>query len=104
VSLPNQQMANATESAWLAEIIIVPKDGVNDPEGEAILGGLRSLGHNSVDRVRAGRVMHLKLTAPDADNAQTAVQHMCDQLLANPVIESYTFTIAAAASDYEVTE
>ena len=76
-------------NVWHAEVIIVPKEGVNDPEGEAILGGLHALGYSGVDRVTAGKLLKLSVNAPDAEAAKNSVARMCDQLLANPVIEDY---------------
>jgi phosphoribosylformylglycinamidine synthase subunit PurS len=90
---------NATETAaaaWQAEVIVLPKAGVNDPEGEAILGGLHALGYAGVDEVRAGRVLRLRLSAMDEEQARASVTRMCDQLLANPVIESYQVSITPA--------
>lgn len=87
---------------WLAEVIVMPKDGVNDPEGEAILGGLRSLGHDGVRSVRAGRVLRLEVTAADEDAARVAVGRMCDQLLANPVIESYQISVTPSSRAVEM--
>jgi phosphoribosylformylglycinamidine synthase subunit PurS len=74
---------------WHAEVVVVPKDGVNDPEGEAILGGLHALGYSGVGRVTAGKLLKLTVNAPDAESAKNTVARMCDQLLANPVIEDY---------------
>lgn len=81
---------------WIANITVMPKEGVNDPEGEAILGGLHALGHESVRTVRAGRMLHVRLTAPTAADAEASVRRMCDQLLANPVIESFTISLQPA--------
>jgi phosphoribosylformylglycinamidine synthase subunit PurS len=76
-------------NVWQAEVIVVPKEGVNDPEGEAILGGLHALGYSGVDRVTAGKLLKLTVNAPDAETARYSVSKMCNQLLANPVIEDY---------------
>lgn len=70
-------------------MLVLPKAGVNDPEGEAIRGGLLSLGYTQVNRVLAGKHYRLHLNAPDADAARTSVQDMADKLLANPVIQTY---------------
>jgi len=78
---------------WRAEVIVVPKEGVNDPEGEAILGGLHSLGYSGVDAVTAGRLLKITVNAPDEDSAKRSVAKMCDQLLANPVIEDYQIVL-----------
>ncbi|MGH2534007.1 MAG: phosphoribosylformylglycinamidine synthase subunit PurS [Thermomicrobiales bacterium] len=86
-------------TTWQAEVIVLPKQGVNDPEGEAILGGLHSLGHAAVGHVRAGRVLRLTIDAPDEASAQSAVGRMCEQLLANPVIESYHVSVTSEERD-----
>ena len=77
---------------WRAEIVVTPKAGVNDPEGETIQGGLKSLGFE-VDEVRAGRFIRLLVEAPDAVSAERAVTSMCEQLLVNPVIQTYAHTV-----------
>jgi phosphoribosylformylglycinamidine synthase PurS subunit len=78
-----------TLPTWLVEVVVVPKEGVNDPEGEAILGGLRSLGYAAVARVQSGRFFTLTLSAPDAEAARADAARMADQLLANPVIQTF---------------
>ncbi len=90
-------MSNGTgESRWLATVTVMPKTGVNDPAGDAIRGGLRSLGHQQVARVRAGSIFHVTLTAADAASAEAAARQMADQLLANPVIQQYAVAVAPA--------
>ncbi len=67
----------------------MPKPGVNDPEGEAIRGGLQSLGYAGVERVRAGKHYRLRIGAPEADAARASAEEMANKLLANPVIQTY---------------
>lgn len=74
---------------WVVEVVVVPKEGVNDPEGEAILGGLHGLGYATVDRAQSGRFYTLTLTAEDATRAEVDASRMADQLLANPVIQTF---------------
>lgn len=78
----------ATER-WSVEVAVLPRAGVNDPEGEAILGGLQSLGFAEVRQVRAGSLFRLEMTA--ATEAEVALQAtaMAERLLANPVIQSF---------------
>ncbi len=78
---------------WVADVIVMPKPGVNDPQGEAIRGGLGMLGYVGVERVRSGRFIQLTLRAGDAESAQAAVAAMCEQLLANPVIETFQASV-----------
>ena len=82
---------------WQVEVVVVPKPGVNDPEGESILRGLRALGHQGVEGVKAGRHFEVGVTAATAEAARTAVEAMCDTLLANPVIETYRVTVRPSA-------
>lgn len=77
---------------WRAEVVVTPKVGVNDPEGETIQGGLKSLGFD-VEEVRAGRFIRLLVEAPDAMSAERSVMSMCEQLLVNPVIQTYALTV-----------
>ena len=79
---------------FLAKVYIRLKPSVNDPQGLTIRGGLRQLGFESVTDVRAGKYMEIRLTAADAADAQAQVAAMCDRLLANPVIEDYSFEVA----------
>ncbi len=81
---------------WRVDVLILPKDGVNDPQGEAIRGGLDSLGYSTVDDVRAGKLIRMKLRAATAEDAQREATSMCDRLLANPVIETYLVEVAPA--------
>jgi phosphoribosylformylglycinamidine synthase subunit PurS len=65
-----------------------PKEGIVDPQGEAVQGSLRKLGF-SVGQVRIGRVIDVEVEAAGDDEARMAVERMCAELLANPLIESY---------------
>jgi len=78
-----------TDSGWRVEVIVMPKDGVSDPQGEAVKGGLAMLGHAGVARVRVGRHVVVDVDAPTVDAAKHAVTKMAEQLLANPVIEQF---------------
>jgi phosphoribosylformylglycinamidine synthase subunit PurS len=82
-------------SAWLAEIRVMLKPSINDPQGLSIRSALRTLGF-SVDEVRAGKLIQVRLEAADVARATETVERMCSQLLANPVIETYEFSVAEA--------
>ena len=71
-----------------ATVLIRPKAGVLDPQGQAVRSSLRQLGFG-VDEARIGRVVDLEVEAADAAEARAQVERMCQQLLANPLIESY---------------
>jgi phosphoribosylformylglycinamidine synthase subunit PurS len=79
----------------LAKIHVTLKPGVNDPQGLAIAGGLRSLGFGSVDEVRAGRYLEVRLDGTDRATAERQVDEMCQKLLANTVIETYRYEVVA---------
>ena len=83
-------------SIWNVKAIIMPKEGVNDPQGEAIRGGLASLQFDGIRGVRAGKQIVVTLEADSEDEAVASVSRMCDQLLANPVIETYAVTAELA--------
>jgi phosphoribosylformylglycinamidine synthase len=82
---------------WNAKAIIMPKPGVNDPQGEAIRGGLMSLQFEGVREVRAGKQIAIAIEAASRDDAIGTVERMCEQLLANPVIEVFEVTVEAPA-------
>ncbi len=71
-----------------ATVFVRPKPGILDPQGEAVLGALRHLDF-AVSDVRVGRVVDIELEAETADDARAQVGRMCEQLLANPLIESF---------------
>jgi phosphoribosylformylglycinamidine synthase subunit PurS len=75
-------------------VVVRPKPGILDPQGEAVLGSLHHLGF-AVGEVRIGRVIDLELEVTDAAQARTEVERMCDQLLANPLIESFDIEVAS---------
>jgi phosphoribosylformylglycinamidine synthase PurS subunit len=71
-----------------ATVIVRPKPGILDPQGEAVQGSLRQLGF-AVDQARVGRVVDIELANGDLEHARAELERMCEQLLANPLIESY---------------
>ena len=81
---------------FAARVEVTLKAAVNDPQGNAVLGGLRSLGFSGVRSVRVGKLLTLEIEAPDAESARRQADDMCAKLLANPVIESYSVLIADA--------
>ncbi|MDQ2914826.1 MAG: phosphoribosylformylglycinamidine synthase subunit PurS [Chloroflexota bacterium] len=81
---------------FVARVLVRPKAEVRDPQGEAVLAALRSLGHD-VAEVRTGKEIVVTFTAEDERTARETAERMGDQLLANPVIESYEVAIQMAA-------
>ena len=76
-----------------ATVLVRPKPGILDPQGEAVESALGHLGF-AVSEARVGKVVDLEVDAADAAEAQAKVEQMCEQLLANPLIESYEIEIA----------
>jgi phosphoribosylformylglycinamidine synthase PurS subunit len=75
-----------------ATILVRPKPGILDPQGEAVQNSLRQLGF-AVDEARVGRVIDLELDDGDAEAARAELERACEQLLANPLIESYEIAL-----------
>ncbi len=76
-----------------ARVTIMLKDGVLDPQGEAIRHALGGLGFGGVEGVRQGKVIELDLAATDRAAAEAEVGKMCESMLANTVIEKYSVEI-----------
>jgi phosphoribosylformylglycinamidine synthase subunit PurS len=76
-----------------ATVLVRPKAGILDPQGEAVESSLRQLGF-SVGEARVGRVIDLDVEAATADEARGEIERMCERLLANPLIESYEIELA----------
>ena len=72
-----------------ARVHVMLKEGVLDPQGEAVKHALGTLGFEGVNGVRQGKVIELDLDETDAARAEANVRDMCERLLANTVIESY---------------
>ena len=75
-----------------ATVLVRPKPGILDPQGEAVGSALGHLGFE-VQNARVGKVIDLELEATNAKAAKAEVERMCEQLLANPLIESFEVEI-----------
>lgn len=80
-----------------ASIYVTLKGSVLDPQGSAVTKALHALHYVSVQDVRVGKYIEVTLQATGEAQAQEQVEAMCDQLLTNPVIETYTYTLEATA-------
>jgi len=78
---------------YLAKIYITLKPTVNDPQGLTIKGALHNLGFAKVTSVRVGKYIEVKIEENEPSRAQEQVNEMCRKLLANPVIENYSFEL-----------
>ena len=75
-----------------ATVLVRPKPGILDPQGEAVQGSLKQLGFAD-EQARVGRVVDLELENGDREQARSELERMCEQLLANPLIESYEIEV-----------
>ena len=76
-----------------AKVTVMLKEGVLDPQGEAVKHALNSLKYNKVESVRQGKVIEMELDETSRERANKNVQEMCEKLLANTVIESFEIEI-----------
>jgi phosphoribosylformylglycinamidine synthase PurS subunit len=76
-------------------VLVRPKQGILDPQGEAVGGSLRKLGF-AVGGARVGRLVDLEVEATSSEEAKAEVERMCQELLANPLIESFEIEVAEA--------
>ena len=76
-------------------MLVRPKPGILDPQGQAVESSLRHLGF-AVDEARVGKLVDLEVDGDDAAAARVAIERMCEQLLANPLIESYEIELHPA--------
>lgn len=75
-------------------VYISLKNGVLDPQGKAIHGSLQHLGFDNVNSIRQGKLIELEIDETDRTKAEETVTQMCEQLLANTVIENYELEVA----------
>ncbi len=78
-----------------AEIDVMPKKEILDPQGKAVSGSMKNLGLSEIDNIRIGKHITLEIDAENAEAAHAKVEQACKSLLANLIMESYTFEIKA---------
>ena len=76
-----------------ARVYVTLKRGILDPQGQAVLHALGSLGYTGVREVRVGKLLELELATKDRPGAEAEVKAMCERLLANTIIEEYRFEL-----------
>lgn len=81
---------------YKAEVTIMPLKELLDPQGKAVLGGLKHLDMSVIKDVRVGKHIVMELEATNEQSAEYAVDEACKKLLANPVMEHYTFVLHEA--------
>lgn len=83
---------------YRARIDVMLKPLVNDPQGLAVRDGLHTLGFDGVQTVRVGKRIEVTVAADSEAAAEASIRAMCEQLLANPVIEDFTFEVSEVAA------
>lgn len=78
---------------YFAQVYVTLRPSVLDPQGTAVRSGLKHMGYDNVEQVRIGKYVEVTLTAESAEDAKRQLDLICDQLLANPVIENYRFDL-----------
>ncbi|MEZ5002100.1 MAG: phosphoribosylformylglycinamidine synthase subunit PurS [Chitinophagales bacterium] len=81
---------------YTAEIIIMPLKELLDPQGKAVEHGLKNMSFSGMSNVRIGKFITIEVEAATEKEATEKVETACKKLLANPVIESYSFTLKPA--------
>ncbi|MBW4434526.1 phosphoribosylformylglycinamidine synthase subunit PurS [Pelatocladus sp. BLCC-F211] len=83
---------------YRAKIFVTLRPSVLDPAGVAVQSGLKQMGYNNVEQVRIGKYIEVTLISPDENSARRNLDQICDQMLANPVIENYRFDLIEVES------
>lgn len=78
---------------YLAKIEITLKNGILDPQGKTVQHALHNLGFKNINEVRIGKSIHLKIDSRTPQEAEAIIHKACKKLLANPVIEEYSFEL-----------
>jgi len=79
-----------------AEIDVMPKKEILDPQGKAVTGSMKNLGLSEIQNVRIGKHITLEIEADSAEAAEAKTEQACKNLLANLIMESYAFTVTPA--------
>lgn len=83
---------------YQAQVYVTLRPSVLDPAGTAVRSGLEHMGYDNVSKIRIGKYIEVSLTADSEEAAAQQLDRMCDQLLANPVIENYRIELQAMAT------
>jgi phosphoribosylformylglycinamidine synthase subunit PurS len=81
---------------FLAEIDVMPKKEILDPQGKAVTGSMKNLGLPEIQNVRIGKHISLEIEAENEETAQAKTEQACKSLLANLIMESYSFKVVPA--------
>lgn len=80
-----------------AEVKVVLKKGVLDPQGSAVEGAVKALGYTGVPQVRIGKHIEVWVEAESTEAAQALIQELGPKILTNPIMETFTFTLAPSS-------
>lgn len=95
---PQEQAdADAEPGRFRLEVVVVPRAGLLDPQGQAIQQALAALGYDCVESARHGKAIFLDVQAPSAEAARAQARAMCRKLLANPVTEDFEIRMRGEA-------
>ena len=83
---------------YLARIHVTLKPAVSDPAGQTVLAALRRMGHGEAEDARIGKYLELRVSGGEKRTVEESVDHMCRELLSNPVIEDYRFELEEMAA------
>ena len=78
---------------YLSKITVTLRKSILDPQGKAVEQGIHSLGYPTVQNVRIGKFIELSLEAPTKQEAERLTRDVCQKLLANPVMEDFSFVL-----------
>jgi phosphoribosylformylglycinamidine synthase PurS subunit len=81
---------------FLAHINVMPQKALLDPQGRAVTAGMKNLNLSEIENVRIGKRISLEIEASNNETASEKVEMACKQLLANPIMETYEFTLEQA--------
>lgn len=79
-------------------VFVKPKKNVLDPQGQAVQHAMESLGHTTARNVRVGKTIEFDIAGEDSAEFRASIDKLCHDLLSNPVIEDYEYTLEAGAS------
>jgi len=82
---------------FLAEIDVMPKKEILDPQGKAVTGSMKNLGLSEIQNIRIGKHISLEIDADNEETANAKVDQACKNLLANLIMESYSFKLVEVA-------
>lgn len=76
-----------------SKILVTLRKAILDPQGKAVEHGIHSLGYEAVKNVRMGKLVELNVNTENKEEAERITKEVCEKLLANPVMEDFSFTV-----------